>query len=88
MRFDLIEALSLFDHARGFEHLQPLAKGGSVGVDRDDLPRGVFFRQLARGDNRGLRRAADAAGHADVEHIVALRERTFKVVRHQVGIDH
>ena len=50
-----------------------------------------FERALAQGYDVlyvGMSGGISGTAQADVEHIVALRERTLKVVRHQGGIDH
>ena len=85
---DQRERRAVFEHTRGLEHQQPFAERGGIGVNGGDFPLREFFLQLLHGHGGRMRRAADAAGHADVEHIVALRERTLKVFRHQGGIDH
>ena len=86
--FDLLKALPLFDHPRRLHHLHPLAERGGVGVDGQDPALGIALFQLARGDDRRMRRAADAAGHTDIEHIVARGERTLKVFLDQRRADH
>ena len=48
--------------------------------ERDKLSYTYF--EFACGDGCGLRRAADPAGHADIEHIVTRGERPLKVFLH------
>lgn len=85
---DLLKAPARAQQLRRLEHLQALAERGGIGVDGHDFGVRIFFPQLLRRERRGVRRAADAAGHTDVEHIVALRERAFKERRRRCGVDH
>ena len=75
---DFAAGHSLLRLLRGLKHHQPLAERGRIGVDGHDLPLGIAVHQVDRRHRRGLRRAADAAGHTDIEHIVARAHGRFK----------
>ena len=68
---DQRERRAVFEHTRGLDHQQPFAERGGIGVNGGDFPLREFFLQLLHGHGGRMRRAADAAGHADVDHVVS-----------------
>ena len=65
------EGCAVFEHTRSLEHQQPLAERGGIGVNGGNLPLRELLLQLFHGHGGSVCRAADAAGHADVDHVVS-----------------
>ena len=85
---DLVEGCAVFEHARSLDHEQALAERGGIRVDGGDLPLREFFLQLFHCEGRSMRRAADAAGHADVDRVVTGNERLAQRFKKTGDVDH
>ncbi len=85
---DQRERRAVFEHTRGLDHQQPFAERGGIGVNGGDFPLREFFLQLLHGHGGRMRRAADAAGHADIDHVVAGRQRRVQRLEKRAKVDH
>ena len=85
---DQRERRAVFKHPRGLEHQQPLAERGGIGVDGGNLPLREFFLQLLHGHGGRMRRAADAAGHADIDHVVSISQCFMQRLQKSGEVNH
>ena len=85
---DLVKGCAVFEHTRSLDHEQPLAERGGICVDGGNLPLREFFLQLLHSEGGSVCRAADAAGHADVDRIVPGRKRLTQRFEKTGDVDH
>ena len=85
---DQRERCAVFEHARSLEHQQPLAERGGIGVNGGDFPLREFFLQLLHGHGGRVCRAADAAGHADIDHVVSISQCFMQRLQKSGEVNH
>ena len=85
---DLVKGRAVFEHACSLDHEQPLAERGGISVDGGNLPLREFFLQLLHSEGGSMCRAADAAGHADVDCIISGRKRLTQRLEKTGDVDH